>query len=130
MITIDYRDRRPLYQQIVAKVEAMAVQGLLPPDSQLPSVRSLAMDLAINPNTIQRAYQELEKKGIIYSVQGKGSFIAQPSQEFLEQKKESFWQKVQETVHAACVLGIREPEFLQQCSRYFHVEEEGSHDRG
>ncbi|MEG1501037.1 MAG: GntR family transcriptional regulator, partial [Clostridiales bacterium] len=63
MITIDYKDRRPIYQQLITNIENMAINGILPVDSQLPSVRSLAMELSINPNTIQRAYQELEKKG-------------------------------------------------------------------
>lgn len=76
MITIDYKDRRPLYQQIMAKIEELALLGLIKADEQLPSVRSLASELAINPNTIQRAYAELEKKGVTYSVAGKGSFLA------------------------------------------------------
>ena len=63
MITIDYKDRRPLYQQLMEKIEELALNGLIQADEQLPSVRSLAVELAINPNTIQRAYGELEKKG-------------------------------------------------------------------
>ena len=76
MITIDYKDRRPLYQQLMEKIEELALNGLIQADEQLPSVRSLAVELAINPNTIQRAYGELEKKGIVYSVPGRGSFLA------------------------------------------------------
>ena len=83
MITIDYKDRRPLYQQIMDKIEEAAVRGLIKPDEQLPSVRSLAADLAINPNTIQRAYAELEKKDITYSVPGKGSFLAKSQNSIL-----------------------------------------------
>ena len=77
MITIDYKDRRPLYQQLMEKIEELALSGLIKADEQLPSVRSLAVELAINPNTIQRAYGELEKKGIVYSVPGRGSFLVQ-----------------------------------------------------
>lgn len=84
MITIDYKDRRPLYQQIMDKIEELAVMGLITADEQLPSVRSLAMELAINPNTIQRAYAELEKKGITYSVPGKGSFLAKSQNSIVE----------------------------------------------
>ena len=61
MIVIDYKDRRPIYEQIMAGIEDLAARGALSPDSQLPSVRQLAMELSINPNTIQRAYSELEK---------------------------------------------------------------------
>lgn len=76
MISLDYRDSRPLYQQVKDNLRRMMLTGLLPPDEKLPSVRSLATQLAINPNTIQRAYSELEVEGYIYSVSGKGSFAA------------------------------------------------------
>ena len=72
MILIDYRDRRPIYEQVVERWQTWMIRGILPQDSQLPSVRSLATDLAINPNTIQRAYVELERQGYIYSDEGKG----------------------------------------------------------
>jgi len=65
MIILDYRDRRPIYEQIMERFQELMVSGVMEQDSQLPSVRSLAMDLSINPNTIQRAYAELERKGYI-----------------------------------------------------------------
>ena len=76
MIVLDYRDSRPLYQQVKDSLRRMMLTGLLEPDEKLPSVRSLATQLAINPNTIQRAYAELEAEGYIYSVAGRGSFIS------------------------------------------------------
>ena len=76
VILIDYKDRRPLYEQIVEKLSDLMVRGILEQDSQLPSVRSLATELSMNPNTIQRAYAELERQGYIYSVKGRGSFVA------------------------------------------------------
>ena len=76
MISIDNRDPRPLYEQVVDGFRKLIVAGLLSPDDKLPSVRSLASDLAINPNTIQRAYRELEVLGYTYSAAGKGSFVA------------------------------------------------------
>lgn len=76
MIVLDYRDRRPLYEQVTEKLEELMFTGVLPPDSRLPSVRSMATELSINPNTIQRAYAELERQGYIYSIQGKGSFVS------------------------------------------------------
>ena len=75
MIVLDYRDSRPLYQQVKDSLRRMMLTGLLEPDEKLPSVRSLATQLAINPNTIQRAYAELEAEGYIYSVAGRGSFL-------------------------------------------------------
>ena len=59
MIKIDYRDARPIYEQVVDGIEGLALRGALPADTQLPSVRQLAMELSINPNTIQRAYGEI-----------------------------------------------------------------------
>lgn len=76
MIVLDYRDSRPLYQQVKDSLRRMMLTGMLEPDEKLPSVRSLATQLAINPNTIQRAYAELETEGYIYSVAGRGSFVS------------------------------------------------------
>ncbi len=76
MISLDYRDSRPLYQQVKDSLRRMMLTGLLSPEEKLPSVRSLATQLAINPNTIQRAYAELESEGYIYSVTGRGSFVS------------------------------------------------------
>ena len=76
MIILDYRDTRPLYEQIVDKFQTLILKGVLEPNMKMPSVRSLAVELSINPNTIQRAYSELERTGFIYSVKGRGNFVA------------------------------------------------------
>ena len=76
MLQIDFRDARPIYEQVADGIEQLAMRGVMEPDSQLPSVRQLAMELSINPNTIQRAYGELERRGVIYSVKGRGNFIS------------------------------------------------------
>ena len=75
MISLNYRDSRPIYEQIRDGLRKLIVTGALSADEKLPSVRALAAQLAINPNTIQRAYNELEGEGYIYSVPGKGSFV-------------------------------------------------------
>ena len=77
MIQINYRDTRPFYQQIKDNVRHLVVSGALKKDDKLPSVRELAASLAINPNTIQRAYRELENEGYIYTLPGKGTFAAE-----------------------------------------------------
>lgn len=74
MISINFRDSRPIYEQVKDSLRRLIVSGALPPDEKLPSVRELASKLVINPNTIQRAYRELEHEGYIVSVPGKGSF--------------------------------------------------------
>ena len=76
MILLDYRDKRPIYEQIVDKLERLIVGGGLEANYKMPSVRSLAMELSVNPNTIQRAYADLEQNGYIYTVSGRGSFVA------------------------------------------------------
>ena len=88
MIVLDYRDSRPLYQQVKDSLRRMMLTGLLEPDEKLPSVRSLATQLAINPNTIQRAYAELEAEGYIYSVAGRGSFVSAGDGEHLRRVAE------------------------------------------
>ena len=79
LIELDYKDRRPIYEQVTEKLASMMMLGVLEENSQLPSVRSMAVALSINPNTIQRAYAELERQGYIYSVKGKGSFVTDTS---------------------------------------------------
>lgn len=77
MIHLDYRDTRPIYEQVRDGLRKLMVTGMLRPGDKLPSVRALAVELAINPNTIQRAYSQLEAEGYILSVSGKGTFVAE-----------------------------------------------------
>lgn len=88
MISIDGRDPRPLYEQVVDGFRKLIAAGVLSPGEQLPSVRSLASQLAINPNTIQRAYRELESLGYTYSAAGKGSFVATGGEAMAARKQE------------------------------------------
>ena len=106
MITIDYKDRRPIYEQIVSSIEDLAVRGVLESDSQLPSVRQLAVELSINPNTIQRAYSQLEKTGVIYSVKGKGNFVAADPKRLREEKMEQILQEMEKLLRQALALGV------------------------
>ena len=76
MLNLDYRDARPIYEQVRDGLRRLMVTGVLREGEKLPSVRTLASSLAINPNTIQRAYEALEAEGYLYSVPGKGSFAA------------------------------------------------------
>lgn len=76
MFTVDLSSRVPIYRQIEDRVTELVLLGVWPEGTQLPSVRSLALELGTNPNTIQKAYQELESRGVIYSAAGRGSFAA------------------------------------------------------
>lgn len=75
MIQLDFRDRRPLYEQIREKIKELIIKGILKESEKIPSVRELAQSLTINPNTIQKAYRDLEAEGFIYSIRGKGNFV-------------------------------------------------------
>ena len=95
LIQINYRDPRPIYEQVKDGFRRLILKGVLKADERMPSVRELATNLAINPNTIQRAYRELEQEGYICSVPGKGSFVSDASDaasvrrnELLDQLKE------------------------------------------
>ena len=76
MIQLDYKDRRPLYDQVAERFKELILTGVLQPDEKIPSVRSMAIELSVTPNTIQRAYSELEKAGYIYTVTGRGNFVS------------------------------------------------------
>jgi len=102
MLILDYKDRRPIYEQVVSKLEELMLLGAMKENEPLPSVRSLAMELSINPNTIQRAYVELERQGYIYTVKGKGSFVA----EMKENRKKEVLLQVSDMIDEAIRVGI------------------------
>ncbi len=121
MILIDYKDRRPLYEQIVEKLSDLMVRGVLAQDSQLPSVRSLATELSINPNTIQRAYAELERQGYIYSVKGRGSFVAENHQ-IRAKKQVEIWRELALLVEDARNAGITMEAFQAQVAQNYEQD--------
>ncbi len=121
MILIDYKDRRPIYEQIVERLKELVLRGCLEPDSQLPSVRNLAIELSINPNTIQRAYSELERQGYIYSIKGKGNFIA-INDRLVEQKQNEILEAVSRLVDAAKGIGITEDQFVNRVNESYKGE--------
>lgn len=107
MLTLNYRDSRPIYGQIKDGLRRMIVSGALEPGEKLPSIRAMAVDLAINPNTIQRAYNELEGESYIYSVPGKGSF-ASANAGTADVRRRELLEKLQELVTELKYLGVTE----------------------
>ena len=87
MFQINPISRLPVYEQIIEQVERYVFSGILKEGDQLPSVRSLSVELSVNPNTIQKAYGELDSKGIICNVQGRGSFVTQEANEIVKEKR-------------------------------------------
>ena len=113
IIMLDYKDTRPIYEQVVEKFQTLILKGVLEPDEQLPSVRSLAVELSINPNTIQRAYGELERQGFIYTVKGRGGFVRY-NEDLLEIKKERLKKQLLEVMKGAEELNIPLEELVGQ----------------
>lgn len=107
MFELDIRSRIPIYEQLVDKLIELIVSGALKADEQLPSVRTLAAQLTINPNTIQKAYRELEIQGFIYSVKGKGSFVNPSTYISNENKKSEIMQRLEKNLIEALYLGIK-----------------------
>ena len=106
MLHLDYRDARPIYTQIVDNFRMQIAAGILQPGEKLPSVRELATQLSINPNTIQRAYRELEAKGIVQTLPGKGCFVCAA--------EVSGWEELDKAVAQLLSQGISREEIIKR----------------
>ena len=113
MIHLDYRDTRPIYSQIIDSVKDQIAAGILQTGERLPSVRELAAQLAINPNTIQRSYRALERDGWIVTVPGKGCFVS-ANGNCQEQERLRLLDQLAETCAALTALGMTREEICQQ----------------
>ena len=118
MLSLNYRDSQPIYGQIKDGLRRMIVSGALEPGEKLPSIRAMAVDLAINPNTIQRAYAELEAEGFIYSVPGKGSYASQHTspphtRSISPQREAELIRRLRELVAELRYLGLKDSEIIE-----------------
>ena len=113
MILLDYRDSRPIYEQVQDGLRKLMVSGVLREGEKLPSVRALAGQLAINPNTIQRAYEALEREGYVYSIGGKGSFVA-PRREVDNGRKDELFKQLDAAVKELLFLGVTREELIKR----------------
>lgn len=111
MIIIDYNDKRPIYEQITERFQTLIISGVMEADEKLPSVRTLAVELSINPNTIQRAYTELEKDGFIYTVKGKGNFVKK-DEELIRKQREKLLTRLEEQARTCLKQGIDKKELI------------------
>jgi len=121
MVHIDFRDSRAIYEQVKDGFRRQIVAGVLSPGDRMPSVRELAGQLAINPNTIQRAYRELELEGYIYSVPGKGSFVGE-RREVDDFRREELLHKLDELLEELIFLGVGVPELLARVQKFEEKE--------
>lgn len=113
MIQLDYRDSRPIYEQVKDGFRKLIIQQVLKKDEKMPSVREMATLLTINPNTIQRAYRELEQEGFTYTVAGKGSFVAGVPQVDETKKKELLGQ-FDQLVDELLIMGIDKKDLIDR----------------
>ena len=111
-ISVDYRSRKPIYEQLVENIRNLVLKGLLKPSEILPSVRALAGELGINPNTIQKAYAELERQGIIVTIPGKGSAVCEDISCLSEQEKTTVLRELRGCVERARELNVPKKEIL------------------
>ncbi len=116
MFTLDYKSRLPIYEQLYQSITRMAALGAIDPGEALPSVRALAQELGVNPNTVQKTYQMLERDGIICSVPGKGSFIS-GSSSAISQQREIAWEKLSKALEAAVDCGIQKGEIIERINK-------------
>ncbi|MCD8379346.1 MAG: GntR family transcriptional regulator [Lachnospiraceae bacterium] len=123
MIILDYRDKRPIYEQVVEKLERLIVGGGLEANTKMPSVRSLALELAVNPNTIQRAYAQLEQDGYLYTVSGRGSFVAHES-EWRNAKEKQLTEKLKGVVEEAKEAGMVKEQIISVVTEVYQSSEE------
>ncbi len=125
MINLDYKDGKSLHEQIEAGIRELIINKILIQDEQLPSVRELSISLTVNPNTVQRAYKQLEQDGFIYSVKGKGSFVAAVSDAATDKRLEELYDALMLAAKELAFLGEDE-ETLKNVIRNIYSEKEGA----
>jgi GntR family transcriptional regulator len=113
MFELDVRSRKPIYEQLIDKIKELIINEVLEVDEKLPSVRLLAQQLTINPNTIQKAYRELERQGYIYSVKGKGSFVSELTKEVNDEKIAKVKEELTKYLAEALYLGLTREELYE-----------------
>lgn len=113
LIQLNYRDSKPIYEQIKDGFRKLIISNALSANEKLPSVRELASSLAINPNTIQKAYRDLESDGYIYTIAGKGTFVAE-GQEIFDTRQHELLQEFDEIVEELYFLSVGRKELVQR----------------
>lgn len=106
LINLDYQNRKPIYEQIVSAIEEYVALGILKPKEQIPSIRELASNLGINPNTVKKAYDMLEHRNIIHTISTKGTFISDKTDQVLEMKKNEELEILDKQLDLLLNLGI------------------------
>ena len=125
MIQLNFRDSKPIYEQVEDGIRKLVVNNLIAADEKLPSVRELASKYALNPNTISRAYRELEEQGYIYTLNGKGTFVA-ANEKVNDMRKEELLQQFDELVKELSFLMVPTEQLVERVSNVKMVMERGT----
>ena len=125
MFQVDAMSRIPVYEQIVEQMERFVLAGIMRPNDKLPSVRNLSVELSINPNTIQKAYTELDRRGVVYSVPGRGSFVAADAVEKIGGSKRMKLNELRNLMRELKLAGITYGE-VEECFKAVFTESEDS----
>ena len=124
---IDMRDSRPIFEQISDWYRKLILQGVMAPDEKMPSVRQLAMDLSTNPNTVQRAYADLEQKGFIYTVRGRGNFVC-GDRALVQQRKDEMIREIRSILEEAAAMGLEPGDLVREALQTSDGTKEDKHD--
>ena len=127
MIQLNFRDSKPIYEQVEDGIRKLVVNNLIAADEKLPSVRELASKYALNPNTISRAYRELEEQGYIYTMNGKGTFVA-ANEKVNDVRKEELLQQFDELVKELSFLMVPAEQLVERVSNVKMVMERGTEE--
>lgn len=119
MIEIDKQSRTPIYEQLIEQFEKLILNGILEIDETIPSVRSLSIELSVNPNTIQKAYNELERRGVTYSVPGVGRFVSKFGLDILKKEKQGSFQTLENAVTDLKLSGVTLGQILEKVTTIY-----------
>ncbi len=128
MYQIDVMSRVPVYEQIVEQTEKFILTGILKPGDKIPSVRNLSIELSVNPNTIQKSIAELDRRGLIFSVPGKGCFVAEQARKALTAVKRGELKEIRDKIRELAMAGVTREEMLQVIEEIYSGKEDVSND--
>lgn len=128
MFQLDLKSRKAIYEQIIDKFKELIIKDILKADEQIPSVRDLAKELTINPNTIQKAYRELERQGYIYTVKGRGNFVSPKIEKVDDDRVEKLKLEIQRKLSELIYLGLNKEELIQLIETAYEVVKGGDNN--
>ena len=131
MFQINLRSQQSIYEQIIGNIKELIIRGVLAEDSELPSIRELSRSLTVNPNTVQKAFKELEREGFIYTVKGKGSFVSPREERQPDpQAVKKVCTDIRNSVQELCYLGVSKEEMKKMVADITDDPFEGADQTG